>query len=87
MPDPSQLDRLISAFHRHSVGGETLELDFMAAFADPALLDAARAEKTRLEVSRRHGRDDFPGDYEGRVRHAALSRMLQQFDAQGAQAA
>lgn len=82
-PNPG-LDAYISAFHRFSVGREhTLDLDYLAAFrADPALVEAARAEKTRLEATRRMGREDFPGDHEGRVRHAALTRMLKQFDGQ-----
>lgn len=81
------LQSLISAVHRQTVGREPdASLDFMAEFkADPALVEAARAEKARLEASQRPASQPFVGDHEGKIRHAALTRMLEQFDAQGAQ--
>lgn len=79
MTDPAPF---ITAFHRKSMGlkAKHEHVDFVSAFAaDPDMVSAAQQELAQLQ-HRGAARDDFKGDHEGKIRHRALSRMLEQFD-------
>lgn len=86
MTDPAPY---ITAFHRRSIGAQPdlRHVDFVTAFGqDTSLLAAARAELKALEQrgrARSYSGQEFGGDHEGKIRHRALSRMLEQFDARG----
>jgi hypothetical protein len=83
MSDPAPY---ITAFHRASIGArpDAKYRDFLHAFAaDAEMVAAARAEHQALE-RRGAARDGFKGDHEGKIRHRALTRMLQQFDSRKA---
>jgi hypothetical protein len=72
----------VTAFHRISTGHkpDANYVNFKAAFkADPEMVALARQEHAAL-AARGAARDGFKGDYEGKIRHTALSRMLAQFD-------
>jgi hypothetical protein len=69
------LDECVIAYHRRASGHKHKpeHCDFCCAVAeDPELLNAAMAEKRRLESIR----GLFDRDYVSKMRHAALSRMI-----------
>lgn len=77
------LDQYISAAYRRGAGypPDPAYVDFLKAFdADPALVQGARDEITRL--SDQSGRRTLAEhDHESRIRHQTLTSMLAEFDA------